>query len=317
MSGSVCLWVGGLCRVVRSLAYPAVAVQGRPRLTCPGVVVQGRPVWLQGVTAHSSPVASAVVSGVGWVQGKSIPDLPCRLPLEPRLQTALTARAAVCWRRDLSWEKATDFLFPEMYHSCPQPYWFGGWASVSQNIKSVCRDHTHTHYTFLVKVVGRTNRTISRATGTLRQREQNHRDQRVEEHITSWEQSGATGRGRFTLELVWPLALRPDPAPDLGRSWLPCSGSRGLGYPVVAHPSLVLTLSLASSLDRRLDSRLASTHRPRPTLQSLSPPQVPTVDSRFASVDPPGLFGPLQVTLQLTHGRPWVRSPRRASRVTL
>ena len=108
---------------------------------------------------------------------------------------------------------------------------------MSQDIKSVCWDHTHTHYTFPVKVVGRTNRTISRATGTLRQREQDHRDQRVEEHITSWEQSGATGRGRFTLELVWPLALPPDPTPDLGRSWLPCSDSRVLGPQLV--PRLV------------------------------------------------------------------------------
>lgn len=199
MSGSVRRSVGGLCRVVRSLAYPAVVVQGRPGLTYPEVHMQGRLVRLQGVTAHSSPVAGAVVSRGGWVQGKSIPGLPCRLTLEPRLPTALTARAVVRSRGDLGWEKATDLLFPEMYDSSPQPCWFGRWAPVSQDIKSVCWDHTHTHNTFPVKVVGGTNRTISRATGTLRQREQDHRDQRVKEHITSWEQSGATGRGRFTL----------------------------------------------------------------------------------------------------------------------
>lgn len=99
---------------------------------------------------------------------------------------------------------------------------------MSQDIKCVCWDRTHTRYTFPIRVVRRTNSTISPPTGTPRPRDLNHRDQRLEEHRSPREQSGATALGRFTLELVWPPSLPPGQAPDLGRLWLPCSDSRGL-----------------------------------------------------------------------------------------
>lgn len=137
MAGSVRRLVEVLCRVGQFLAYPAVVVQGRSSSTYPGVVVQGRLVRLQGVTAHSPPVAGAVVSRGDGVQGKSIRNLPCRLTLQPRLPTALTAWAAVRSGRDPDWKKATDFLFPEVYLLLHQLCWFGRWASVSQDIKFV------------------------------------------------------------------------------------------------------------------------------------------------------------------------------------
>ena len=68
---------GSLCRVGRSSAYPALPVQGRTHLTYPAASIQGKLAWLQKVTAHSSTVASAVVSRSEQVQGKLIPDLPC------------------------------------------------------------------------------------------------------------------------------------------------------------------------------------------------------------------------------------------------
>ena len=137
-----------------------------------------------------------------------------------------------------------------------------------QDIMFAGWDQHHTQYIFPARVVSRTNRTIAPPTGTLRRREQDHRDQRIEEHIKACEQSWATARGRFTLELLWPLTLPHDPTPDLGRPWLPCSDSRGL------RPSpCPLTHG--------------STHGSRPTLQPFRP-----------------LWSP-QLThgsLQLTHG---------------
>ena len=100
---------------------------------------------------------------------------------------------------------------------------------MSQDIMFAYRDRRHTQYIFPGRVVSRTNRTIAPPTGTLRQREQDHRDQRVEEHIKAREQSGATARGRFTLELLWPLALPPDPTPH------PWPILADLGYPAVTH----------------------------------------------------------------------------------
>ena len=145
-----------------------------------------------------------------------------------RLPAALTARAVVQTGRDFNLEKARDSIYPAIYFLRAQPRWFGRWALVCQDIMFAGWDQHHTQYIFPARVVSRTNRTIAPPTGTLRRREQDHRDQRIEEHIKAWEQSGATARGRFTLELLWPLTLPPDPTPDLGRPWLPCSDSRGL-----------------------------------------------------------------------------------------
>ena len=188
--------------------------------------------------------------------------------------------------RDLDREKATDFLYIAVYLLWARPRWLGGWALVSQDIMSVYWDHCHTQHIFPARVVSRTNRTIAPPTGTLRRREQDHRDQRTEEHIKAREQSGATARGRFTLE-------------RLTRLWLPCSDSRGLVPHLVPH----LAPGLTTQLTTRLDSRVATYPAAVPS------PLVSSVDSRDPSVD----FR----SLQLTHGRPWVRSPRRASRVTL
>ena len=127
---------------------------------------------------------------------------------------------------------------------------------MSQDIMFACWDRCHTQYTSTARVVSRTNRTIAPPTGTLKQREQDHRNQRIEEHMKVWEQSGATARGRFTLELLWPLTLPPDPTPDLGQPWLPWSDSRGFGSPGATLAVLSLTSSLTLPLDSRLDSRL-------------------------------------------------------------
>lgn len=169
-----------------------------------------------------------------------------------RLPAALTARAVVQTGRDFNLEKATDSIYPAIYFLRAQPRWFGRWALVCQDIMFAGWDRHHTQYIFPARVVSRTNRLIAPPTGTLRRREQDHRDQRIEEHIKDWEQSGATARGRFTLELLWPLTLPPDPTPDLGRPWLPWSDSRGL------RPSpCPLTHG--------------STHGSRPTLQPFRP----------------------------------------------
>lgn len=152
------------------------------------------------------------------------------------------------------------------------------------------------------RVVSRTNRTIAPPTGTLRRREQDHRDQRIEEHIKAWEQSGATARGRFTLELLWPLTLPPDPTPDLGRPWLPWSDSRGFGYPAVTLAVLSLTSSLTLPLDSRLDSRLLLDSRVAAYPAAVQSPLVSSVDSRVASVDSRGLFRSLQLTHRVSLG---------------
>jgi hypothetical protein len=149
---------------------------------------------------------------------------------------------------------------------------------VCQDIMFAGWDRHHTQYIFPARVVSRTNRTIAPPTGTLRQREQHHRDQRIEDHIKTWEQSGATARGRFTLELLWPLTLPPDPTPDLGRPWLPWSDSRGFGYPAVTLAVLSLTSSLTLPLDSRLDSRLYSRVAAYPA--AVPSPLVSSVDSR-------------------------------------
>ena len=78
---------------------------------------------------------------------------------------------------------------------------------MSRDIKCVRWDHTHTHYSFPVRVIRRTNSTITPPAAVPRPRDLDHRNQRVEEHIVSREQSGATARGRLTLELVWPTLL--------------------------------------------------------------------------------------------------------------
>ena len=161
-----------------------------------------------------------------------------------------------------------------------------------QDIMFAGWDQHHTQYIFPARVVSRTNRMIAPPTGTLGRREQDHRDQRIEEHIKACEQSGATARGRFTLELLWPLTLPPDPTPDLGRPWLPWSDSRGFGYPAVTLAVLSLTSSLTLPLDSRLDSRLYSTHGSRPTLQPFRPlwsPQLTHGSLQVSSVDPSGL----------------------------
>ena len=115
-----------------------------------------------------------------------------------------------------------DFSYTVIYLSRAQPRCFGRWALVSQDIMFACWDRCHAQYVFAARVVSRTNRTIAPPTGTLRRPEQNQRDQRIEEHIKAWEQSGATARGRFTLE-------------RLTRLWLPCSDSRGLVPHLVPH----------------------------------------------------------------------------------
>jgi hypothetical protein len=144
-------------------------------------------------------------------------------------------------------------------------------------------DQHHTQYIFPARVVSRTNRTIAPPTGTLRRREQDHRDQRIEEHIKAWEQSGATARGRFTLELLWPLTLPPDPTPDLGRPWLPCSDSRGLRPSPC--PLTHGSTHDSTRLTTLLDSRVAAYPAAVPS------PLVSSVDSRVSSVDPSGLSG--------------------------
>ena len=106
---------------------------------------------------------------------------------------------------------------------------------MGRDIMFAYRDHGHTQYTFPARVVSRPDQTIAPPTDTLRRREQDHRDQRIKEPIKPREQSGATARGRFTLELLWVLALPPDPIPDLGRTWLPCRASRGLVPHLVPH----------------------------------------------------------------------------------
>ena len=141
--------------------------------------------------------------------------------------------------RDLDREKATDFLYIAVYLLWARPRWLGGWALVSQDIMSVYWDHCHTQYIFPARVVSRTNRTTAPPTGTLRRREQDHRDQRTEEHIKAREQSGATARGRFTLELLWPLTLPHDSTHD------PTHDSRVATYPAAVPSPLV------SSVDSR------------------------------------------------------------------
>jgi hypothetical protein len=64
-----------------------------------------------------------------------------------------------------------------------------------------------TPYIFPSRVVERTNPTISPPTDELRPREQNHRDQRDEEHIKGQGRSWAFPRGRFTLQLPLPAHL--------------------------------------------------------------------------------------------------------------
>jgi hypothetical protein len=93
-----------------------------------------------------------------------------------------------------------DFFHTAIYLSRGQPRWFGRWALLSQDIMFACWDRCHTQYISTARVVSRTNRTIAPPTGTLKRREQDHRNQRIEEHMKAWEQSGATARGRFTLE---------------------------------------------------------------------------------------------------------------------